>query len=386
MAYKYSGEKHTVGWLTQNFKDGKLDTSISIQRREIWNSQMKSNLITSLINGIPINPILLEEMENKTDSYFVIDGKQRTLTICEFLNDEFKLSKLMRYPKYDGSSYVDKKFSDFPDDIKERIKDRELEFIVNRPLAEDEREKLFYFWNQAAPLTPAELLRAGLGQQIMDKVQMLTDHEFMVDKVRITKPGRRKYIDFELFILYAMLQKAYDEDKGIGFSKLEKDTFCDDLKMNANLLNTDRINEILNYLDDAFSQKQEYLKKANLPMIFLAANLALADNVPLEAFFAWADMLFKRLSDDPEYLKLCKSYKRNDVQGRLNVILESEKAVLLSKKKTVKRSYNKKKSVSNNEESAIAETAAAIEVALIPIDKAEMVEITEQTENSENYD
>ena len=369
MAFKYSGDKHTVGWLSQKFADGKLDTSISIQRREVWNTQMKSNLISSLIIGIPINPILLEESEDKSDEYFVIDGKQRTLTICEFLNGEFKLSKLMRYPQYDGFDYIDKKFADLPGRIQSRIMDRELEFIVNRPLTEDEREKLFYFWNQAAPLTPAELLRAGLGEQIMDKVQALTDHEFMVDKVKITRPGRRKYMDFEQLILYAMLQKAYDEHKEAGFSKLEKDTFCDDIKMNPELLHADKISAILDYLNEAFEHKHDYLKKANLPMIFLAANLALQDKVTPEAFFAWADELFKQLGKDQAYQKLCKSYKRGDVQGRLNVVLDSAKAELLGKKKTSKKAGGRKKNAVKNGGAAAgaAESAVDAEETAVPI-------------------
>ena len=376
MAFRYSGDKHTVGWLLQNYTVGNLDTSISIQRREVWNMQMKSNLISSLIIGIPINPILLEESENESDVYFVIDGKQRTLTICQFINGDFKLSKLMRYPQYDGFDYVDKKFTDLPERVQTRIIDRELEFIVNRPLTEDERGKLFYFWNQAAPLTPAELLRASLGQQTMDKVQELTDHVFMTSKVKITKPGRKKYVDFEQLIFYAMLQKAYDEDRQIGFSKLEKDTFCDDLKDNPKLLNADEIKDILNYLDGAFPQKQDYLKRTNLPMIFLAANLALKEKVTQEAFFSWADMLFRKLADDPEYLRLCKSYKRNDVQGRLIIILESAKAELFSKKKAAKRSGGKKKPI-NEESPAIEETPDALTETLIPIEEAEMMDVSD---------
>jgi len=342
MAFKYSGDKHTVGWLYQNYASGKLDTSISIQRREIWNAQMKSNLISSLIIGIPINPILLEESSDGDDTYMVIDGKQRVLTICQFLNGEFKLARTMRYPRYEDVDYADKKFKDLLAEIQARIKDRELEFIVNRPLTDEEREKLFYLWNQAAPLSPAELLRAGLGQQTMDRVQALTNHEFMTDKVKITKPGRKKYEDFEQLILYAMLQKAYDEGRETGFTKLERDTFCDDLKMDPELLRADRAAEILDYINSAFPQKKEYIKKANLPMILLAANLAMKDNVPHEAFFTWADMLFPRLVENPEYMKLCKSYKRGDVQGRLKIILESAKAELLGKKKATKKPGGKK--------------------------------------------
>jgi len=285
----------------------------------------------------------------------------------------------MRYSQYDGFDYVDKKFKNLPERIQTRITDRELEFIVNRPLTEDEREKLFYFWNQAVPLTPAELLRAGLGQQTMDKVQALTDHAFMTNKVKITKPGRRKYVDFEQFILYAMLQKAYDDGKEIGFSKLEKDTFCDDLKIDPALLQAEKINDILNFLDDAFQEKREYLKKANLPMILLAANLALHDKVLPTDFFAWANMLFKRLSEDPEYLKLCKSYKRGDVQGRLNIILDSLKAELLGKKKVPKKTGGRKKTETKNDEAAVSveESAVGLEEALVPIEEAEMVETGE---------
>ena len=332
MAFKYSGDKHTVGWLHTNFHEGNLDTSISIQRREVWNAAMKSNLISSLIIGIPIDPILLEESTEATNKYMVIDGKQRTLTICQFLNDEFKLSKLMRYPVHDGFDYTDKKFSDLPDEIQSRIKDRELEFIVNRPLTEDERAKLFFLWNQSVPLSSAELLRSSLGQQTMNRVQELTDHDFMATKIKITKPGRRKYVDFEILIQYAMLQSAYNENKEIGFSKLERDSFCDDLKADHQMLKADEIEKVLDYLNEAVPAKRDYLKKANLPIIFLIANLAMNENVLADRFFEWVDDTFKRLSNDGEYIRLCKSYKRSDVQGRLEMVLKSANDELLSNK------------------------------------------------------
>ena len=64
-----------------------IDLSPDFQRRDAWSNQDKSRLIESLILNIPVPPIILAENKNKRNSYIVIDGKQRLLSISRFYGD-----------------------------------------------------------------------------------------------------------------------------------------------------------------------------------------------------------------------------------------------------------------------------------------------------------
>ena len=123
MAIKSNLEKHTISWLKRQDTEGKLNKNISIQRREVWDAEKKSNLIISLLLDIPIESLLFEEAEG--NSHNVLDGKQRTLTLCAFVADEFALSPKIRIKELDGLSLVGLKFSMLPEVLQNQI----LEYI-----------------------------------------------------------------------------------------------------------------------------------------------------------------------------------------------------------------------------------------------------------------
>lgn len=62
------------------------------QQNQIWNSKQSSELIESILMGIPIPLIYL--FETKDGRKQVIDGRQRITTILDFLNDRLQLSDL----------------------------------------------------------------------------------------------------------------------------------------------------------------------------------------------------------------------------------------------------------------------------------------------------
>ena len=73
-----------------------FDLDPSFQRRNAWNPTQKSRLIESLMFNLPIPQIVLAESKVRRGSFIVVDGKQRLLTIREFLSPEskFKLTGL----------------------------------------------------------------------------------------------------------------------------------------------------------------------------------------------------------------------------------------------------------------------------------------------------
>ena len=78
----------TIGTLYSQI-GGQIDLDPAFQRRNVWNPKAKSGFIESLFLGIPIPQILLSAKKGQKSSFLVLDGKQRLLTIKEFLDGKF---------------------------------------------------------------------------------------------------------------------------------------------------------------------------------------------------------------------------------------------------------------------------------------------------------
>lgn len=80
------GTDWTMGTIVDLINREKIDLNPEMQRREVWNNTKKSRLIESILLNIPIPQIILAERKEKKGTYMVIDGKQRLLSIIQFLN------------------------------------------------------------------------------------------------------------------------------------------------------------------------------------------------------------------------------------------------------------------------------------------------------------
>ncbi len=85
----------TVGSLHQQI-GGQIDLDPEFQRRSVWNNKSKSAFIESIFLNIPIPQILLAARKNKRNSYIVLDGKQRLLTIKQFIDGRFENGRPFR--------------------------------------------------------------------------------------------------------------------------------------------------------------------------------------------------------------------------------------------------------------------------------------------------
>ncbi|TJX13632.1 DUF262 domain-containing protein [Tissierella creatinini] len=80
------GTDWTTETIVLQLEKGNIDLNPTFQRRDAWTDQEKSKLIESLILGIPVPPIILAESKEKKNSYIVIDGKQRLLSLRRFFS------------------------------------------------------------------------------------------------------------------------------------------------------------------------------------------------------------------------------------------------------------------------------------------------------------
>ena len=80
-----TGTDWTVETIVNQIKKGNIQLDPSFQRRDAWNQKVKSRFIESLFLGLPIPQIILAEQKEKKGKFIVIDGKQRLLSLKQFV-------------------------------------------------------------------------------------------------------------------------------------------------------------------------------------------------------------------------------------------------------------------------------------------------------------
>ncbi len=106
--YSDLGEEGVFGY------DGRLNIRPPYQRELVYNKQEQADVITSIYKGYPIN--VMYWMDNENDTYELLDGQQRTLSICRFVDGEFPIN-VNGSPKF---------FDNLTPDEKKKILDYEL--------------------------------------------------------------------------------------------------------------------------------------------------------------------------------------------------------------------------------------------------------------------
>lgn len=107
-------------------KRHELELSPDFQRDNVWDPRQKSELVESILMGIPIPVIYL--FEDREGNKQIVDGKQRITTIIDFQNDSFKLKGLHIMKSCNG-----KDFSSLSPKLQGAFEDYQLSFYIIQP-------------------------------------------------------------------------------------------------------------------------------------------------------------------------------------------------------------------------------------------------------------
>lgn len=78
----------TVETLLQQLKSGNINLSPNFQRRDVWNPLQKSRFIESIFLNLPVPQLVLAENREDPNTFIVLDGKQRLLTMRQFASED----------------------------------------------------------------------------------------------------------------------------------------------------------------------------------------------------------------------------------------------------------------------------------------------------------
>lgn len=210
----------TVATILSQIEQGNIDLNPGFQRRNAWNDNKRSKLIESIMIGYPIPEIVLAENKNKRNSYIVIDGKQRLLTIASFKEPEVYQYWTKKSPKTTGltSSYNQKTYKDIDSnpDMLRIFENSALRCTVISNYPSDESlYDIFYRLNSGStPLSSQELRQALNKGPYSQFLISVTDEDNILRQVMTIKEPDKRLRDVEVLLRCMSFLKYAKDYKG----------------------------------------------------------------------------------------------------------------------------------------------------------------------------
>lgn len=236
---RISKENSNVFQLLKQEMAGKLVVSPNFQRKNIWDIKRQSQLIESILMGVPIPPIYLYEDRNAVRQ--IIDGKQRITAIKKFINNEFYLDGIYIYKELVG-----KKFNDIPYILQSKIEDYQIYlYVIQPPTPEYIKYNIFERVNRGGVVLNKQEMRYALYQGKCTKliVELAESKEFKFSTNNSISSNRMRdsyiilrFLAFYLYFNGFFKSIEYDSDIDsfleftMSFINSESDFFIHKLK------------------------------------------------------------------------------------------------------------------------------------------------------------
>ena len=159
--------------------NGSITFDNAVQRGLVWDIKRKSLLIDSMITGYPIPAFYA--MRNESKVFDMLDGKQRSNAITEYLNDVYALTGV-------SEELEGKHFSELPEDIQDTIISYSLTVYYFEDITEEEVNEMFYRLNNGKALTAIELTRVKA--KSFDKIKEMAAHEIFSEALKESQINR----------------------------------------------------------------------------------------------------------------------------------------------------------------------------------------------------
>lgn len=257
----------SIGEVINLYKDGEIDVHPDFQRFYRWDNEQKSNLIESILLGIPIPPIFVAQRQ--TGKWDVIDGQQRLSTIFEFVhilkdsNGEIlpalSLQKTKFLPSLAGMTWED--HNSFTPEQRIVFKREKLNFTIIKEIGDKDEAKyeLFQRLNTGGTrLSPQEIrncLLIMINKPFYEFLAELRSNQNFLNCIPITDLQRDEQYDLEYVVRHLVYKQlcldSVDRSRNMDsfltdeIEKLAKDNKYDILKERETFLSVyDLLNEI----------------------------------------------------------------------------------------------------------------------------------------------
>lgn len=202
----------SIGEVINLYKDGEIEVHPEFQRFYRWDNEQKSNLIESILLGIPIPPIFVAQRQ--TGKWDVIDGQQRLSTIFQFVKvlkdnnqkliDALVLQKTKFLPSLNDVTWENE--NSFLPEQRIVFKREKLNFIIIKEVGDKDEAKyeLFQRLNTGGThLSPQEIrncLLIMINKPIYEKLIELRETDNFKNCIPLTDLQQDEQYDLEYVV------------------------------------------------------------------------------------------------------------------------------------------------------------------------------------------
>jgi hypothetical protein len=262
----------SIGELVSLYKEGEINIRPEFQRYFRWTSSQKTRLIESILLGIPVPPIFVQQ--NSDGKWELIDGLQRVSTFLELMGElkdgkgnkkgPFVLTKTKHLPSLQGCSWINRQDSkkELPEEVRIKIKRARIDVNIVLEKIDNATVKyeLFQRLNTGGSLATEQEIRNCLLSMTNNKFYLwilsLKDNDDFITSTNLSERLIEEQYDVELLCRFFVLKRielselsqiddlsSFLDDKIISLAQdplfdlsLEKDVFAEVFsKLNAAL-------------------------------------------------------------------------------------------------------------------------------------------------------
>lgn len=203
--------------LKRRFDRGNICLDPDFQRNEVWNTRQKSELIESVIMGIPLPLIYLAEtMEGKL---VIVDGRQRLTTFFRYLDNDFAISGLKIMTELNSCRFRDLENDEKKKKYAAEIEDFQLVIqIIKYPTPDRVRFDIFDRVNRGGtPLNNQEMRNAlyqGPATRLLNELAASEDFKNATGHSIRTLHMKDKYIILRAISFYLWRKEQLKKKSG----------------------------------------------------------------------------------------------------------------------------------------------------------------------------
>ena len=271
----------------------------AIQRNLVWDNDRKSLLIHSMIEGYPI-PAMYAVRDTENKNYQMLDGKQRSNAIADFLGGKFTLSNVPVVTLEDGTE-VDingKYFSGLDEDMQDIVNNYSLTVYYFEDISDDEANELFFRINNGKALTTYERFRTR--SKTLPEIQKVAAHDYFRAALDNKKIESRVNEDWVLKSYIMMTYKEPCLDSKITNPAWVNTKLTDDDINNLNAVYSRILNVYNTIIADESAETGKLskkiatrlLKKTHMFSIVPITKRSIEEGVTDEVFTFWVKNFF----------------------------------------------------------------------------------------------
>ncbi|MFA5764477.1 MAG: DUF262 domain-containing protein [archaeon] len=353
-------KEYSITGLVNQLKNGQINTDAEMQRSYVWGQKEQTEFIDSVFQSdkVYIPPVIGAETEqeieirNKMEKIIdLLDGLQRCTTLEKLLNNEIRIGNNIKPVTIEQEDGTEKTYivsgltwEEIPEELKTFFKSNKIQMVFFKGMTYEERERQFIKLNGGKKLTNAELNKAKIGQDIREFIYRQLTADLWTKYVKVSNNRETKFETMQQTIMLLSGEYCF---KGKNLAEFAENATVTEETLSQIEILTEYLNnvaknikkamlptelqkleesEVIEKLDEKQLKKWvkpiEYLKKVNVPIIYVVAQKAIKNNINENQF---AEFLTNFFENEPfEYNRYTGSGSADskNVKGRINSMTE----------------------------------------------------------------